>query len=138
MNSEIMNGDDFYDCLYKIEEIRTAQVNVEIFFQNLNHRIYVLEEAGVTMPREDSTYVSRIRDDWTTLQQIASEKKWFLEKAKAVWSHTVKLNIETFSGHVNVFLDDYRRRGSRKIEDDLDAGLALMDVRSIKNHHFSF
>lgn len=132
MNSEITNGDDFYDCLYRIEEIRTEQVNVEMFFRDLNHRIYVLEKAGVAMPREDLTYVSYIQDDWTMLQQIASGKKLFLEKAKTIWSHTVKLNIETFANDVNAFLDNYRRRGSKKIEDDLDAGLALMDVRTAK------
>lgn len=128
MYGEIKNSDDFYNCLHKIEEIRTEQMNVEIFFQNINHRIYVLEEAGVTMPREDLTYISYIQDDWTVLQQTASEKKLYLEKAKAIWSHTVRLNVEIFTDDVNEFLDDYHRRGSKRIDDDLDAGLAVMNV----------
>lgn len=131
MNGEIKNSDDFYNCLGKIEEIRTEQVNVEIFFQNLNHRIYVLEEAGVKMSHEDMTYISYIQDDWTTLQQIASEKILFLEKAKVIWSHTVQINIEIFLDSINSFLENYNECCLKKINDDLDLGLILMNV-SIK------
>lgn len=128
MNDEIKNGEDFHNHLSKIEEIRTEQVNVEIFFQNLNHRIYVLEKAGVTMSHEDITYISYIQDDWTMLQQIASEKKLFLEKAKVIWSHSIRVNIEMFSHSINEFLENYDQRGSKKINVDLDLGLILMNV----------
>lgn len=127
-NDEIKNSDDFYNNLYKIEELRTEQVNVEIFFQNLNHRIYILEKAEVTMPQGDLKYFSYIQDDWTTLQQKASEKKLYLEKAKAIWSHTVKINIDMFSVRINTFLDSYNQGGLTKIKDDLDLGLILMNV----------
>lgn len=129
INHEIKNSEDFHDHLCKIEEIRTEQVNVEIFFQNLNHRIYVLEKAGVTMPHEDITYISFIHDDWTMLQQTASEKKLFLEKAKTIWSHTIRINIEIFLNKVNAFLENYDQRGLKKIKDNLDLGLLLMNVR---------
>lgn len=130
MNDEIKNRNDFHNYLCKIEEIRTEQVNVEIFFQNLNHRIYVLEEVGVKMPHEDLKYISYIKDDWTMLQQMASEKHFFLRKAKFIWSHTVKINIEMFSNKINKFLENYVQCGSKKIKDDLDLGLILMNVRS--------
>lgn len=129
MDNKIKNSDDFHNHLRKIEEIRTEQVNVEIFFQNLNHRIYVLEEAGVTMSREDMAYITYIQDDWVTLQQIASEKKLFLGKAKTVWSYTVRINIDMFSDTINMFLENYDQCGSKKINDDLDLGLVLMNVR---------
>jgi len=103
-------------------------VNVEIFFQNLNHRIYILEEMGVTMPREDITYISYIQDEWTMLQHIASEKKLFLEKAKVIWSHTVKISIEMFSVKIDTFLEKYDQCGLKKVKDDLDLGLILMNV----------
>lgn len=128
MNDEIKNSDDFYNFLYKIEEIRTEEVNVEIFFQNLNHHMYVLEEVGVTMPHEDITYISYLQDDWIMLQQIALEKKLFLEKAKTIWSHTIKINIEMFSDSLNAFLENYNLCCTRKIKDDLDLGLILMNV----------
>ncbi|VVC32081.1 Dynein heavy chain, domain-2,Dynein heavy chain domain,Dynein heavy chain, domain-1,Dynein heavy chain, P- [Cinara cedri] len=127
MDKEIKNSDDFYNCLYKIEELRTEKVNVEIFFQNLNHRIYVLEEAEVTMPLEDLKLISYIQDDWIMLQQMASKKKLYLEKAKAIWSHTVKINIHLFSDIINTFLDNYNQCGLKKIKDDLDLGLILMN-----------
>lgn len=129
MNGELKNSEDFQIYLYKIEEIRTEQVNVEIFFQNLNHHIYVLEEVGVKMPQEDLTYISNIQDDWLMLQQIASEKKLFLEKSKVIWSFTVKINIEIFSDSVNKFLVNYHNYSSKKINDDLDSGLILINVR---------
>jgi len=103
-------------------------VNVEIFFQNLNHRIYILEEMGVNMSYDDLTYISYIQDDWTMLQHIASEKKLFLEKAKLIWSHTVKINIEMFSVSIDEFLEKYDQCGLKKIKDDLDLGLILMNV----------
>lgn len=131
MNNEVKNSHDFYNCLSKIEEIRTEQVNVEIFFQNLNHRIYVLEEAGVTIPDEDTSFISRIQDNWSTLQRIASEKKLFLEKAKAVWSYTVEMNIEIFEDSINSFLENYDECRSKTINDDLDLGLILMNVRRV-------
>lgn len=129
MNGELKNSKDFQNYLCKIEEIRTEQVNVEIFFQNLNHHIYVLEEVGVVMPQEDLTYISYIQDDWTTLQQMASEKKLFLEKSKVIWSYSVKINIEMFSDRINKFLENYNNCGLKKINDDLDLGLLLMNVR---------
>jgi len=129
MDDEIRTSDDFHKQLCKIEEIRAAQTDVEIFFENLNHRVYVLEEAGVPMPRDDSAYVSYIRDDWEMLRQIAADKQSFLAKAKAVWSRTVKLNVRAFADDVTVFLDNYRRCGSRRVKDDLDVGLAVMNVR---------
>jgi len=131
MNNEIKNSHDFLSCLSKIEEIRTEQVNVEIFFQNLNHRIYVLEEAGVTMRHEDTSYISYIQDNWTTLQQTVLEKKLYLEKAKAVWSYTVKINIEMFVDSINSFLENYDECCSKTIKDDLDLGLILINVRRI-------
>lgn len=134
-DTKISNAGDFHDYLRKIEEIRIEQANVEIFFQNLNHRVYVLEEAGITMPREDVTYMAYIQDDWTMLRRIASEKKLYLEKAKAIWSHTVRINVKTFSTAVNVFLENYLKRGTRQINDDLDLGLCLMNVR--KRIHFN-
>jgi len=127
-NDDIRNSEDFYKNLYIIEEIRTEQVNVEIFFQNLNHRIYILEEMGVIMSYEDLTYISYIQDDWTMLQHIASEKKLFLEKAKLIWSHTVKINIEMFSVCIDTFLEKYDQCGLKKIKDDLDLGLILINV----------
>ncbi|XP_029347677.1 uncharacterized protein LOC115034509 [Acyrthosiphon pisum] len=127
-NDDIRNSEDFYKNLYIIEEIRTEQVNVEIFFQNLNHRIYILEEMGVIMSYEDLTYISYIQDDWTMLQHIASEKKLFLEKAKLIWSHTVKINIEMFTVSIDTFLEKYDQCGLKKIKDDLDLGLILMNV----------
>lgn len=146
MNNDIKNSDDFHNCLSKIEEIRTEQVNVEIFFQNLNHHIYVLEEAGVKMPHEDMTYISYIKDDWTTLQQIASEKILFLEKAKVIWFHTIQINIEIFSDSINSFLENYNECCLKKMNDDLDLGLILMNVsikyflhffRSVRNYCFN-
>lgn len=80
------------------------------------------------MPHEDIMYISYIQDDWTLLQQTASEKKLFLEKAKAIWSHTIRINIEIFSHNVNAFLENYDQRGLKKINDDLDLGLVLMNV----------
>lgn len=129
MNDEIKNKTDFHNYLYKIEEIRTEQVNIEIFFQNLNHRLYVLEEVGVEMPHEDLTYISFINNDWTMLQQMASEKNLLLKKAKFIWSHTVKINIEMFLQKINTFLENYVQCASKKIKDDLDVGLILMNVR---------
>lgn len=137
-DTKITNSGDFHHYLRKIEEIRTEQVNVEIFFQNLNHRIYVLEEAGITMPQEDKTYIAYIQDDWMMLQQIASEKKVFLEKAKAIWSHTIKINIKTFSATVNTFLENYIQCGTKQINDDLDLGLCLMNVCKKKIHFNNF
>lgn len=132
MNDEIKNSDDFFNNLYKIEELRTEQVNVELFFQNLNHRIYVLEKAEVTIPHEDLMYILYIKDNWKMLQQMALEKKLYLKKAKAIWSHTVKINIDMFSIEINTFLDNYNQGGLKKIKDDLDLGLILMNV-SIRN-----
>jgi hypothetical protein len=129
LNGELKNSKDFQNYLYKIEEIRTEQVNVEIFFQNLNHHIYVLEEVGVVMPQEDLIYISNIQDDWLTLQRIASEKKLFLEKSKVIWSYSVKINIEIFSDSINKFLVNYHNCGLKRINDDLDLGLILMNVR---------
>lgn len=129
MNDEIKDRKDFHNYLCKIEEIRTEQVNVEIFFQNLKHRIYVLEEVRVKMPHEDLKYISYIQDDWTMLQQMASEKKYFFKNAKFIWSHTVKINIEMFSNTINTFLENYVQSGSNKIKDDMDLGLILMNVR---------
>jgi len=106
-------------------------VNVEIFFQNLNHRIYILEEMGVTMPLADMTYISYIQDEWTMLQHIASEKKLFLEKAKVIWSHTVKINIEMFLIRIDTFLKKYDQCALKRIKDDLDLGLILMNVCKI-------
>lgn len=127
-NDDIKNKEDFYKILYIIDEIRTEQVNVEIFFQNLNHRIYILEEMGVIMSCDDLTYISYMQDDWTMLQHIASEKKLFLEKAKLIWSHTVKINIEMFSVSIDTFLEKYDQCGLKKIKDDLNLGLILMNV----------
>lgn len=131
MNGELKNSKDFQNYLCIIEEIRTEQVNVEIFFQNLNHHIYVLEEVGVEMPQEDLSYISYIQDDWLTLQQMASEKKLFLEKSKVIWSYSVKITIEMFSDSLNKFLENYNNCGLKKINDDLDLGLILMNVRKI-------
>lgn len=129
MTDEIKDSNDFYQYLYKIEKIRTEEVNVEIFFQNLNHRIYVLEEVEVTMPHQDIIYISNLKDDWIMLQQIASEKKLILEKAKAIWSFTIKINIEILSEELHSFLENYNQYCSKKIKDDLDAGLSLINVR---------
>jgi len=103
-------------------------VTVEIFFQNLNHRIYILEEMGVIMSYDDLTYISYIQDDWKMLQHIALEKKLFLEKSKFIWSHTVKINIEIFSVSIETFLEKYDQCGLKKIKDNLDLGLILMNV----------
>lgn len=130
MNDEIKNRKDFHNYLCKLEQMRIEQVNVEIFFQNLNHRIYVLEEVGVKMPYEDLKYISYIKDDWTMLQQMAAEKNYYLTKSKFIWSHTVKINIEMFSAKINTFLETYVQCGSKKIKDDLDLGLILMNVRN--------
>lgn len=83
---------------------------------------------GVIMPHEDLTFISYIQDDWKMLQQIASKKKLFLEKAKFIWSHTVKINIEVFSVSIDTFLETYNQCGAKKIKDDLDIGLILMNV----------
>lgn len=128
INNEIKNKNDFYNHLRKIEEIRKEQVNVDIFFGDLNHRIYILENAGVTMPQEDTIYISYIKDDWIMLQQVASEKKVYLEKAKVIWSYTIKINIELFLNTINIFLENYEQCWSKKIKDDLNLGLIFMNV----------
>ena len=58
------------------------------------------------MSHEDMTYITNIHNDWIMLQQIATEKKTFLEKAKVIWSHTVKTQIEIFSDSINTFLEN--------------------------------
>lgn len=128
INDEIKDRNDFYNHLRKIEEIRKEQVNVEIFFQDLNHRMYILENAGVSMPQEDMTYISYMKNDWIVLQQIATEKKVYLEKAKVIWSHTVKINIELFLNTINIFLENYEQHWSKKIKDDLNLGLIFINV----------
>lgn len=93
-----------------------------------------MDEAKVTMPREDITYISYMKDDWIMLQQTALEKKLFLEKAKAIWSHSVMINIEVFSDSINTFLENYNKCCSKRIKDDLDLGLVLMNVSKRSNH----
>lgn len=128
INDEIKDRNDFYNHLRKIEEIRKEQVNVEIFFQDLNHRMYILENAGVSMPQEDMTYILYMKNDWMMLQQIATEKKMYLEKAKVIWSHAVKINIELFLNTINIFLENYEQDWSKKIKDDLNLGLIFINV----------
>lgn len=83
---------------------------------------------GVIMSYDDLTYISYIQDDWKMLQHIALEKKLFLEKSKFIWSHTVKINIEIFSVSIETFLEKYDQCGLKKIKDNLDLGLILMNV----------
>lgn len=129
MNNDIKDSIDFQNYLRKVEEVRTEQVNVDIFFQDLYHRIYILEKAEITMPKEDIKHISYMKDEWIMLQKTASEKRVYLQKAKVIWSHTIQINIELFSNSINTFLKNYLLECSENLKDDLNLGLNFMNVR---------